>query len=99
MKFINIDDYQVAEHFLCMAINGDFSGLSDREIEQWEYFEKRELECVARRYPNSHSHWDCGPMDEDVEYDEGGFGECDVCGDYARVYTLRLVTLGERDET
>lgn len=97
MEILSIDDYQVAEHFLCMAINGDASGLTDEELEQWEYFEKRELECAARRHPNSHSHWDCGPMDEDdEEYYEEDYGECDVCGEYARVSTLRLVTLGEK---
>lgn len=94
MKILSIDDYQVSEQFMVVAINGDVSGLSDREVEQWEYFERRELECVARRYPDSHCHWDCGSTDEDEYDEEGGFGECDICGQFSNVFTLRLVILG-----
>jgi hypothetical protein len=73
MKFDYIQ-HTIGTHFLCALINDDFSGLENRECEEFENWFNSNL------INNSHF---------DVIEEEGFFGECEVSDSMGEVITIR----------
>jgi len=79
MKFDHIE-YTIGEHFLPALINGDYSGLEDSEIEQFDDF----LRGAGADYPAASSgHWA-------VEDDGENFTRCEVTNLFSRCAIVRL---------
>lgn len=85
MKILDIWDFDVAEKFMS-AINGDFSGLSDHEVAQWQAFESGTHDEVRERYPGAGYHF---------AHREGGagFGVCDISEELADLEILHVLIL------
>lgn len=68
-------EYTIAAHFLSALINGDFSGFTNLEQEQFNAWQDT-LPIVGGIF--------------DVAEQESFFGECEICGLFADCMTVRL---------
>ena len=70
--------YYIGAHFMPYLINGDATGLTDREHEQIEQYEA----ALVAAYPNRNAHW---AMPEDEPY----FAVCEVCRKFCEVVHIK----------
>jgi hypothetical protein len=72
MKF-DKEYFNIGSHFICALAYGDYSGLTDDEIQ--------DLECFISELPKSgNSHWDFGDYEElDKCYVSGMLSNCTEC--------------------
>ena len=81
MKFAHYE-FNISGHYASAIINGDYSGLDDKE--------ERELNAFLDSIPDDakgRGHWDGFGEDEDYQ----GFSRCDVCGMMSDCYTARYM--------
>lgn len=73
-------DYTIAGHYLPALINGDDSGLEERECKMLQTF----IDNLPEQAKAGHWAYDNDDSGED-------FTICDVCGLYAGCYNVRLM--------
>jgi len=74
MKF-DYYQYEISAHFASAIINGDYSGLTDKEI--------KELDLFMDNLPVKNGHFDLVDC-------EGFFSNCEVCELYSECFNFRL---------
>lgn len=77
-------EFKIAGHYLSALINGDFSGMEESEVSDFEAWEQWAREN-ARDAGFCIGHWTC-----DSE-ESGDFGRCAVSGLFADRQTVRLM--------
>jgi len=51
VKIVSSIEYKIPEQYLSLIFNADYSGLTDKEIEEWDNFYKRE------ELMDNYCHW------------------------------------------
>lgn len=76
MKF-DYYQYEISAHFASAIINGDYSGLTDKEI--------KELDLFMDNLPVDNGHFDLVNPDS-----EGFFDKCEISGLFSECHEFRL---------
>ena len=79
-------DYTIAGHYLPALINGDESGLEERESRMLQTF----IDSLPEQAKAGHWSYDNDENGEDLTI-------CDVCGLYAGCYNVRLMFKKKQD--
>lgn len=68
-------EFNVSQHFLSALINGDETGLTDKESKLLDWFEQYAIKTATKNYNATTWHWTVPEQDDPSP----SFMRCDVC--------------------